>query len=951
MNTISGLDIDGANLDFVEDLFAQYCEDPREVSADWRSIFDQLLKDRSTRANGELANGHGVGRECGQRGPSMHLGSMFHLPEVAANVAETSTRMALMQDRVDQLIRSYRMRGHQIAKVDPLARPVPNVPRLSPEHFGFTAEDLGRTFSTQTISGANTMTLGEIVEWMKETYCRSIGVQFMHLDDYEQRLWLQSRMEACRNRLTLTRTEQLRILMRLTDAVVFEEFIQKRFTGKKSFSLEGSETLIPLLELAIEHGGSQGINEVVLGMAHRGRLNVLANIMGKTPQSIFREFKDMDAEKYIGRGDVKYHLGYSSDWQCANGQKVHLSLSFNPSHLEFVNPVVLGRLRAKQDRARDAHHTSKLAILIHGDAAFAGEGVVQETLNMSRLPAYSTGGTLHIIVNNQIGFTTPPEQGRSTPYATDVAKMLDVPIFHVNGEDPEAVAQVVRLALDFRQEFHSDVFIDMYCYRLHGHNEQDEPEFTQPDMYALIRSAENVRDSYLDRLVVQGGVTLDEANHLLEHKKQQLDKAYDEAMSDQYRAGTDAFGGYWRGYQGGSDTETPDITTGVDAEKAKSLLLKLMETPEGFEVHRTIAKSVFAPRKEMATGARSLDWAAGELLAYASLLEQGIPIRMTGQDCERGTFSHRHAVLHDAVTGKTHMPLAFISPNQARMELANSPLSEIGVLGFEYGYSVDAPDALVLWEAQFGDFCNVAQVIIDQFIASGEDKWSRLCGLVMLLPHGYEGQGPEHSSARLERFLTLCAEDNMQVIYPTTPAQIFHALRRQVLRKWRKPLVVMTPKSMLRNPEAVSPLKDFATGSFRRVIADSNVDPGQVRKILLCSGKVYYELMKRRNETEQHDAAIIRLEQIYPISWSELDDALGLYPDDTPAVWVQEEPENMGAWRFLRIKFGERLLGRFPLSCVSRPESSSPATGSFNSHVIEQQRILNEAFEGVPAIR
>jgi 2-oxoglutarate dehydrogenase E1 component len=768
----------------------------------------------------------------------------------------------------------------------------------------------------------------------------------MHIDDLRVRRWLRKRMEPTENRLHLSREEQLRILTRLTDAVTFEEFIRKKFIGAKSFSLEGSESLIPLLDLAIEKAAEQGVREIVMGMAHRGRLNVLANIVGKSPRQIFREFEDADPELYTGRGDVKYHLGYRGRYEAAGGQKVNLYVCFNPSHLEFVNPVALGRMRAKMDRLGDNGQDAGLVILIHGDASMAGQGVVQETLNLSQLPAYSVGGTLHVVVNNQIGFTTSPEEARSSLYSTDVAKMLQIPIFHVNGEEPESVAQVVRLALEFRKEFKRDVVIDMYGYRRLGHNEGDEPAFTQPLLYRAIEARKPVREGYLEHLLRMNGMTREEADQIAERRRALLEKELSEARSQSYRPPLKELEGSWRGYLGGPESEVPEVPTAVSREKLAALLEKQTDLPADFHPHPKI-KRLLDARRAMARGEHPLDWSAAEALAFASLAVERWPVRLLGQDSERGTFSQRHAVLHDCENGQRYVPLEHLSAKQGRVQIQNSPLSEIGTMGFEYGYSLDWPDGLVAWEAQFGDFCNVAQVIVDQFIASAEDKWRRLSGLVLLLPHGFEGQGPEHSSARLERFLTLAAEDNIQVVYPTTPAQYFHVLRRQVLRRWRKPLIVMTPKSLLRHPQAVSTLEELARGSFQRVLGDARAPGGEgevVKRLLFCSGKVYFDLEKFRHDQGRTDVAILRLEQLYPLDRRVLEAALGGYAEGTPAVWVQEEPENMGAWRYLRATQGEKLLGRFPLTGVYRPASASPATGSHSAHQIEQQKLIEAAF-------
>jgi len=795
----------------------------------------------------------------------------------------------------------------------------------------------------ETFQYEGSLTLGRLLERLRNTYCRSIGVQYMHIDDLSVRRWLQRRMESTENRLQLTREEQLRILTKLTDAVTFEEFIRKKFVGAKSFSLDGSESLIPLLDLAIEKAGEQGLREVVLGMAHRGRLNVLANIMGKSARQIFREYADSDWRYYSGRGDVKYHLGHSTDWITTQGQTIHLSLCFNPSHLEIVNPVVLGRTRAKQDRVGDKARQLGMALLIHGDAAFAGEGVVQETLNLSQLRGYAVGGTLHVVINNQIGFTTGPEEARSTTYATDIAKMLQIPIFHVNGEDPEAVAQVVRLAMDFRYEFQRDVVINMYGYRRLGHNEGDEPAFTQPVLYRAIAKRKSVREGYLDHLLKLGGITEEDADLIAARRRDWLEKELSESQSGKPQPAADHIRSIWARYKGGLDAGVDEVTTGVEREHLAHLLELQTRLPDGFHPHPKIRK-VLEGRAQMVSGQAPLDWAAAESLAFASLSVEGIPVRLTGQDSERGTFSHRHSVLHDFQDGRRWMPLQHLAPGQAPLEIYNSPLSEVGVLGFEYGYSLDYPDGLVLWEAQFGDFWNVAQPIVDQFIASAEDKWQRLSGLVLLLPHGFEGQGPEHSSARLERFLALSAEDNIQVVYPTTPAQYFHCLRRQVLRPWRKPLIVMTPKSLLRHPKVVSSLDDCQHGRFERVLADPEAPPKeQVRRILLCTGKVFYDLAEYREDKHLADVAILRIEQLYPLRHDLIEAALDGYPAGAPVLWVQEEPANMGAGNYMRIQFGDTLCGR-PFSSVARSVSATPSTGSHRRHKHEQAEILAQAF-------
>jgi 2-oxoglutarate dehydrogenase E1 component len=924
-----------ANLPFVEGLYADYSRDPSSVSEEWRRYFEQLK-------NGEPA-------APARQGPTFRAFSLFNPPTPARaewpSRSDVEGKMAGMQERVDQIIRSYRILGHKIARINPLGFTRTYPSELDPEFHGFSVVDMERIFSCETLHFDEPQTLGKILDRLWNTYCRSIGVEYMHIDDLVARKWLQERMESSENRIQLTREEQIRILTRLTDAVTFEEFIRKKFVGAKSFSLEGSESLIPLLDQAINRAGEQGVKEIVLGMAHRGRLNVLANIMGKHPRLIFREFADQPGKNFRGGGDVKYHLGYSSDWKTVTGQTVHLSLCFNPSHLEFVNPVVLGRMRAKQDRVGDLEHTKGLAILIHGDAAFAGQGVTQETLNLSQLKGYSVGGTLHVVVNNQIGFTTSPEDGRSTNYATDVAKMLQVPIFHVNGEDPEAVAQVVKLSMDFRATFQRDVIIDVHGYRRLGHNEGDEPSFTQPVLYAAIQQRKSVREGYLEHLLKLKGLSREEADEILARRQEHLETELSRSKSEIEQRQPQQNGngaGLWAQYTGGPEPRDKDFKTGLPVSESSALLEAQTKLPSHFHPHPKI-KKILEGRKQMAKGEAPLDWAAAEALAFASLAVQGHRIRLTGQDVGRGTFSHRHAVLHDFENGHTYMPLQHSSPGQAPVQIYNSPLSEIGVLGFEYGYSLDYPDGLVLWEAQFGDFWNVAQVIVDQFIASAENKWGRLSGLVLLLPHGFEGQGPEHSSARLERLLMLGAEENIQVVNPTTPAQYFHLLRRQALRSWRKPLAVMTPKSLLRHPDVGSTLDEIANGTFQPIIPDP-LAPEKVDRVLLCSGKVYYDLKKHREEQKLENVAIIRLEQLYPLHKDTLEKLLSVYAAETPVFWVQEEPENMGAWRFLLAQFGPRLFSRHPLASVARAASASPATGSASIHKREQAEVVQKSF-------
>ncbi|MCB1183436.1 2-oxoglutarate dehydrogenase E1 component [bacterium] len=902
------------SLSYADRLWQSWQEDPASVSPEWQTWFAALDQ-----------------------------GAAAGVPFPGA----ASDRDLADQNKVDQLVRNYRVRGHRIAKLDPLSEPGGSPPELTLAYYGFTDADLDRSFSAGSLAPGEMLTLREIERRLKATYSRFIGVQYMHIDDLAVREWLQSRMESSENRIDLHPEVQKRILQRLIDAEIFEEFIQNKYLGAKRFSLEGGETMIPLLDMAIEHAGQQGVEKIVIGMAHRGRLNVLANIMQMSPREIFQKFEDADAETFLGHGDVKYHLGHHSDWVTRQGDVVHLSLCFNPSHLEFVSPVALGRVRARQERIGDEAHEKSMALLLHGDAAFAGQGVTQETLNLSQLGGYATGGTLHVIVNNQIGFTTDPEQGRSTRYATDVAKMLQAPIFHVNGEDPEAVAQVVSLALDYRREYRRDVFIDMYCYRRRGHNETDEPAFTQPLLYKAIGKRDTVREGYLKRLTGEGELTREQADGMIVARRQRLQEILDEVREAGPPEGSvqrkRVLGPVWKEYMGGSEPGGPPVLTGVARDRLVRILAHIGTAPEGFSPHRKIVK-LLEQRRQMAAGEKPVDWAAAEALAYGSLALEGHPVRLSGQDSQRGTFSHRHSVLHDVENGSVYAPLQHLAPDQAAVCTLNSPLSEVAVLAFEYGYSLTYPEALVMWEAQFGDFNNVAQPIIDQFIATAEGKWGMLSGLVMLLPHGFEGMGPEHSSARVERFMQLASEDNIQIANPTTPAQLFHLLRRQVWRHWRKPLVVFTPKSLLRHPDCVSSLDDLAEGAFAPVLADPDGPaPERTERVLLCSGKIYYELVEERKRLGRDDVAIVRLEQPYPVPASALVGVIGRYGADTPLIWVQEEPANMGVWPYLRYRFGERLLGRTLLGAC-RAEAPSPATGSAASHRLELCLLLERVY-------
>ena len=944
----------GINQVFVEDQYERWRNNPAAVSSDWAQYFAQLhglpwaapfqASAWSEPAPAVAPPTNGNGRALAE---GHFAGALLDL----AAPEQDRLRAEELQEKLAELINAYRIRGHLFANLDPLGllQP-PATSELDPAQFGLSEADLDRPFVAGDFApGEPELTLREILARLRRTYTRTIGVEYMHGEDPAIRKWLQQRMESTGNTPALSRDDKLRILARLTDAETLETFLHKKYIGKKRFSLEGAESLIPALDWLIDDFGNAGGEEMVIGMAHRGRLNVLVNVLGKGLHELFAEFEDQEVERMMGRGDVKYHLGYSSDRRI-NGHSLHLSLAFNPSHLEIVDPVVEGRVRAKQDRnlnwegapaQRDPERRKVLPVLIHGDAAFAGQGIVAETLNLANLEGYTTGGTIHIIINNQVGFTTNPEDARSTPYATDVARLLRAPVFHVNAEDPEAVVWAVQLAVEYRQTFQQDVVIDLYSYRKYGHNEGDEPSFTQPRMYEVIRQKRPPREVYARRLAEEGVATDGEADELMRRRMETLEAELERTRKEGARRSESAMAGLWSKYRGGPDAQTPEVATHVPETKLRELLRKLSRVPEGFTPNDKIVK-LLETRARLAEGKGNepFDWGTGEHLAFATLLDEGAPIRFSGQDSRRGTFSHRHAVLADVRDGKRYTPLAHLREGQGRFDIFDSPLSEAGVMGFDYGWSLDMPEALCCWEAQFGDFANGAQVVIDQFISSAEDKWNRLSGITLLLPHGFEGQGPEHSSARLERFLQLCAEDNMQVCYPTTPAQIFHLLRRQVLRPWRKPLVVLTPKSLLRHKNAVSTLQDLSQGAFRRIIWDHS-SAKKVSRVLLCTGKVYYDLAAAREANKRDDVAIVRFEQLYPLSDAAIAEAVKPFPG-AEIVWVQEEPFNMGAWYHVNARW-PASLGE--LRCISRPESASPATGSEKSHKHEQELLVNQAFD------
>jgi len=857
----------------------------------------------------------------------------FHLGSQAPDVSTptSSDDRPLKSSGVQSLIYRYRSIGHLQACTDPLSPCMLEHPLLALSNFDLDESDLDKTFTSRRYLKPHA-SLREILSTMQETYCREIGVEFMHIQDPAERQWLIDRMEPCRNRPVISTDERLHLLEKIHEAALFESFLQRRFPGQKRFSLEGGEVLIPVLDSIVSLCPKSGITGIVLGMAHRGRLNVLAHIFGKPYENIFAEFRDTMSVGFDGDGDVKYHKGYSVERQFPEGG-VHLTLAANPSHLEAVNPVVEGKCRARQDRCDPAHTRQVLPLLIHGDGAFAGQGSIMETLNMSQLDGYRTGGTLHIVLNNQIGFTTQPRDSRSTMYATDIAKMLACPIFHVQGESPEAALHVVRLALDYLQEYGRDIVVELICYRRHGHNEGDEPAFTQPLMYRQIASRAPLNRIYSD-VLQDAGVDAARLVAIEQTIAQRLEDCFEKPPQERLVGYHEAWSTVAREFA------TAVVPTGIQAEKLLILARRLADLPPGFSPHTKI-HSMLQKRFESILKNTGIDWGNAETLAYAALLDAGVPVRISGQDSRRGTFSHRHCVLHDANDGSTYAPLASVARDGAVFQAWDSPLSEFGVLGFEYGYSLESPQGLTVWEAQFGDFANGAQVIIDQFIASGETKWNRASGLVLLLPHGYEGQGAEHSSARVERYLQLCAGYNMVVANPTTPAQMFHLLRRQVHQSFRKPLIILTPKSLLRHPGCVSAIDDLCNGSFDEIISD-DIDPTKVRRVLLCSGKMYYDLKEERDKRGRADTALLRIEQLYPFRDDLLANELSRFPGALSYFWVQEEPENMGAWNHLRPKLTE-VCG--DIRYIGRPADSCPAVGSHHLHQQQQAGIVISAFE------
>lgn len=927
----------GDNAFYIANLYRNYLDNPNAVSAEWGEYFGSLGGQEAEVLN-DLAGPSWVKRTLSQEKPE-------ELP------ATTDVQSAILDSiRAIMLIRAYRVRGHMIANLDPLKlTKKEKLPELDPATYGFKEEDYDRPIFIYDVLGLSYATLRDILQRLRKTYCGTIGIEFLHIQDPERKLWLQKRIEG-EGQLGLGAPIQdvkwkKRILKQLTTAEIFEKFLHTKYPAAKRFGLDGGESLIPGLEEMLGKSAALGVEEVVLGMSHRGRLNVLTNILSKPYQALFSEFQGANPypDQVQGSGDVKYHLGTSTD-RVFNGHKVHLSLTANPSHLEAVNPVVVGKVRAKQGQYEDLEREKVMGLVLHGDAAFAGQGIVAETFLLSQLHGYQTGGTFHVIINNQIGFTTSPNFARSSAHCSDLAMIVQAPIFHVNADDPEAVVKVMGLAAEYRHTFHSDVVVDLVCYRRFGHNEADEPAFTQPLMYKAIAQHPTILQGYTKKLIQEGALSEDKILDVARTIDQQLQENFKESLS--YKpSSADWLGGKWEGFIPKANDNKP-VLTGVKKETLVQIGKALSHVPNNFHLHPKLKRFLDA-REKMVADSQPIDWSMGEALAFGALLMEGCLVRLSGQDSGRGTFSQRHAVLRDQETEARYIPLNHLSADQAPFEVWDSPLSEEAVLGFELGYSLAEPEALVLWEAQFGDFSNCAQVIIDQFISAGEAKWLRMTGLVMLLPHGYEGQGPEHTSARLERYLQLCGDDNMEVVNCTTPANYFHVLRRQIHRNYRKPLIIMTPKSLLRYKLATSTLKDFEVGThFLKLIPDSSVSASDCRRVILCSGKVYYDLLEKREEAGIKDIALVRLEQLYPFPHEELLDILRPYKH-ADIVWCQEEPMNMGAWTYLDRRLEAVLIeGDLPTKrplYVGRPEAASPATGLLSRHLFEQNLLVSQA--------
>jgi len=934
----------GGNAPYVEELYESYLNNPGSVPEQWRAYFDTMQMVPASDGNPQTRDvAHApIVRSFAERAKAGTL-----QPRVMGGDAATARKQVFVQ----QLVAAYRFLGCRWADLDPLKRQErPPIPELETAFYDFTDGDHANIYSAaNTFFGFDSATLRDIVRALRETYCGTIGAEFMYITDPAQKRWIQERLESTRARPDFSRDKRRRILDRLTAAEGLEKYLHTRYVGQKRFSLEGGESFIAAMDEIVQHGGEQGIQEFVIGMAHRGRLNVLVNTLGKNPKELFAEFEGQHADD-LPSGDVKYHQGFSSDVTTPGGP-VHLSLAFNPSHLEIVNPVVEGSTRARQDRRGDDDGSQVLSVLVHGDAAFAGQGVVMETLNLAQTRGYGTGGTVHLVINNQIGFTTSdPRDSRSTLYCTDVVKMIEAPVFHVNGDDPEAVVFATRLAMDFRRQFRKDVVVDIVCFRKLGHNEQDTPALTQPLMYKKIGQHPGTRKLYGDKLEAAGIVAAGEADGMVRGFRAAMDagRHTSDPVISNFK---NKFAVDWLPFLNRKWTDAAD--TAVPLAELRRIAERITSIPADFKLHPLVEK-VVADRRAMGHGDLTLDWGMGEHMAFATLLASGYNVRLSGQDSGRGTFTHRHAVLHDQNRERwdsgVYIPLEHVGENQGRFTVIDSVLSEEAVLGFEYGYATAEPNALVIWEAQFGDFVNGAQVVIDQFISSGETKWGRACGLTMMLPHGYEGQGPEHSSARLERFLQSCAEHNMQVCQPTTPAQIFHLLRRQLIRMFRKPLVIMTPKSLLRNKEAVSPLADLARGAFHTVLGETSdsIDPKAVRKVVLCTGKVYFDLVTARRERELADAALLRIEQLYPFPHKALEAELRRFPAATQVVWCQDEPQNQGAWFFVQHHIQDALKDGQRLVYAGRPASASPAVGYYDKHYAQQKELLSAALGDAP---
>lgn len=927
----------GSNAPFIEELYEAYLENPSSVADEWRSYFDSLQ------------NLPGATRDVAHAPVIASFAQIAKQGKPLASAVATTGVADKRQIGVLQMISAYRFLGNRWAQIDPLKRQErPAIAELEPSYYGFTEADLSATFNIGSFQfqEKSQATLREILDAARQTYCGTLTVEYMYMADVQQKRWIQSRLEPIRSTPSFDVPTRRRILERLTAAETLEKYLHTKYVGQKRFSLEGGDSAIVAMDTLINTAGAQGVQEIVIGMAHRGRLNVLVNTLGKSPKMLFEEFEGKHASD-LSAGDVKYHMGFSSDVSTSGGP-VHLSLAFNPSHLEIVNPVVQGSVYARQKRRGDESKNQVVSVLIHGDAAVAGQGINQELINFSQTRGYGTGGAVHLVINNQIGFTTSdPRDSRSSIYCTDIFKMAEAPIFHVNGDDPEAVALACQLAIEFRQTFKKDVVIDLLCYRRLGHNEQDEPMVTQPLMYKKIGQHPGTRKLYADKLVGLGVIGSDDPDNMIAEYRDHLDRGellYNPVLSGHSRK----FAQDWSPFL--KKTYTDESDTSVPLSELKRLSQRLTDVPEGFTLHSRVANIVEA-RRAMGEGKQPLDWGMAENLAYASLVAQGYGVRISGQDCGRGTFFHRHAVLHDQNREKwdagIHVPLANIQPDQAPFTVIDSVLSESGILGFEYGYATAEPNQLVVWEAQFGDFGNCAQVVIDQFISSGETKWGRQAGITLLLPHGYEGQGPEHSSARLERYMQLCAENNWQVCVPSTPAQIFHLLRRQMVRPLRKPLVVMTPKSLLRHKDAVSDLDELGSGSFRTVIGEvDKFDAKKVKRIVVCAGKLYYELLAERRSKEIKDTVIIRLEQLYPFPNDAFAEQLAKYPNAKEVVWCQEEPRNQGAWYWIasRQHLARSMGEKHTLYLVSRPASASPAVGYYAVHNAQQREVVEGAF-------